>query len=215
MRDKVCYLDFDGTLVDCLPRMYQFFLDWFPGGGGGLLDFDEYKTVKRLRMDEAEIIERLTGRKIDKELYAALKLAHMEDSEYLALDEVFPYVFAALKSLREEYLVRIVSRRERSDAFMHEATRLGFADAVDSIMCIPHNGRTKSEIITETYGREFASSFVGDTEDDMESALALGARAFFVCSGVRSKCFSVSYGDEICCTDTFSEAVEFILGSAK
>lgn len=182
-----CFIDFDGTIVSNKQRLYNFFKDNIKIEFKNTLTIDEFWNLKRLGINEAEWINKVYSACIDIGLWNKLKAEKIETYEYLKYDELFEFSINSLKKLSKSYKLILVSRRDKKDNLLQELQELGLSSLFDDINILPHNILSKS---TQLLGKYFITKedlFIGDTEDDISSALKLNVTPVFVKSGIRSE----------------------------
>lgn len=182
-----CYIDFDGTIVSNKKRLYQFFLDHIPEQFKNCLTEDEFWLLKRMRINEIDWLNNVFKAEIDRNRYDAQKVKEIESEIYLQLDYLIDPSEEALKKIKEQYNVVLVSRRTNADALRKEIDRLGVSKYLKNIIIGPHDNTAKSEYIRRMEHVHDEDILIGDTEDDIVSGKELGITTYFVKSGIRSE----------------------------
>lgn len=187
LNKKKCFIDFDGTIVCNKRRLYKFFLNNIEKKYEEVFTEDEFWTLKRLGVNEIDWINSKFCESISKKNWNDKKIKLIETEEYLKYDRLFSYSKQALEKLSEDYQLILISRRSNASGLLSQLEELEIKNLLDEILIVPHDNQTKAEFILRNnikVGNE--DIFIGDTEDDIDSGIALGVKVFFVKSGIRS-----------------------------
>jgi phosphoglycolate phosphatase-like HAD superfamily hydrolase len=180
---KQLILDLDGTLLDIRKKYYAVYKESFPAP---LLSESEFWRLKR-------------AKKLPPSTPEAFHI--LESERYLAYDSLFPFSVNILQSLiKKGHILHLVSARRNAGTGYTQVKHLGIIDYFNSVD-IGHDGKsvvdTKMTFIKKwlPVGTPFA--LIGDTEDDINSAKALGGIAIAVKSGIRNKRYLLRFSPDI------------------
>jgi len=182
-------VDLDGTVVDCAARHYACYVDVSKRLGIACLDANTYWTMKRRRVPWSKIASE-AGVKADSERLEHEFVASIEDPAYLKLDTVYSGASSALASLRQiTSVVILTTMRRQAIRLERQLADLGIATLFDRVSC-----RGTSDVVSKAVIARDALpagagtlAWIGDTEEDVTGARALGATAWAVHGGMRDR----------------------------
>lgn len=180
-------MDFDGPINDNSRRLYQFMINNVSIDISSVISVEEFWTLKRLGIHEADWVGNILGIVISKEKWDRRKSIEIEKESYLRYDQMHLGAKDALREIAKYYNVVIVTRRNNADGVKKQIEKYGLNSLISSLLVIPQGTVTKAEIISNHFVVGANDIFVGDTEDDISSGLELGIETVFVLSGIRSK----------------------------
>lgn len=183
-----CFLDFDGTLVSNEIRLYEFFLKNLPPNYKHILTKEEFWGLKKMGIHEVDWLNDKCNLDINKDKWNKEKKRVIEYDEYLSLDTKFNFTDNVLTKLREQYIIILISRRDRIEGLFNELKQMNLINYFNNIEVLSHNDETKADRISENYDFQRKGSILaGDTEDDIEAGISLSICTYFVLSGIRGK----------------------------
>lgn len=185
----IVILDLDGTVLDVTERWYRVHTDLAEEYGYEPLPREQYIGAKRQRCPEEEIMSGTTIVPERLSEYVAQRTDLLESADYLALDSPREGMLEMVEELSREFPVFLVTKRRNNALCMSQLVKLGIAHHLSDVIIT--GNRTKLESIKElriaNTDRRFA--VIGDSEDDIRLAHAIGAPAVVLTGGVRSERF--------------------------
>lgn len=187
---KRIFFDLDGPIIDVAPKFYQIYMDIFHKHGQATLSLQEYWELKRNRIPEPEIVQR-TASAAFVQPYIEERLAVIENIEYLATDQVQEGVTNLLRRLQLEYVLTLVTLRNRRQTLNWELEHFQLGQYFEEILTRENNHgdhEIKVRLIRDYCGALHAEGIlIGDTEADIRAAQELGLVACGVSFGIRSR----------------------------
>ncbi len=180
-------LDFDGTIVDFSLRSYQCYLHCLDALDiREHLPFSDYWAMKRARAPMHVILGNHAPR---IEAYHTLWMNTIEQPAFLLLDRLIPGAFDWLQKAQETHFLFLLSKRQFADRLLQELERLRIAPFFSRVLVVSHaTGKKSVEIRRQPDFHDLSFAFwVGDTEEDIQSAHEIGIPAIAVASGVRNE----------------------------
>tara|TARA_Y100000310_G_scaffold345367_1_gene464178 strand:- start:2393 stop:3016 length:624 start_codon:yes stop_codon:yes gene_type:complete len=175
-------LDFDGVLVDPMPRLYAIHKDLFEEYGATPLDYEEYRDLKRKPVKESEFVTPLLGENTEEYLQRRLEL--IETQEYLSQDKLFDFSIDCLKRLKEKHTIVLWTARSNKKELHKEIEEKQIADFFDQVIV----SEEKEEKLDVIPGFDPSNSIiVGDTEVEVRIAQEHKIKCIAVNSGMRRK----------------------------
>lgn len=169
------FFDLDGTLINPRKRLHTLFVEL----SGSQIGFDEYWKCKDKGLNQAQMLEHIGYRYSCRE-FNKRWLEEIERKDLLSLDEVFTDVPPLLESLRT-YKIKmfIVTNRQSYENLEWELLQFGISGYFDAVIstfqkCSKDEAVVKLGLCTEN------SVFVGDSEEDMNAARALGINGILI-----------------------------------
>lgn len=194
------FLDFDGTLVDVMPRFHAIFSDYLVAKGFSPITLSEYSRFKRLYSYDPEIFKALN---IDLpwEEYREWKVSRVESLSYLRLDKLIGkprYVIERLKN--RGYSIVLLSARRIRENLIKELEWLKISDLFDDVLVTEtYEIDSKVQKLAQIAGN--GDIVVGDSETELAAARELGIRHFGVATGLRSAEFLFENGARVVLRD--------------
>lgn len=182
------FLDLDGPLLEGKYRHYKCYEDIIKKYGGDILDIDTYWELKRNKVTRDVVLEKSNFKESYNVFFDAW-MKNIEDKKYLKLDILKPNVIEILRQWKNisNSIVLVTMRQNR--AFLIEQLKdLGVYNLLDEIIdCPPQRKNTKYEALKH---KNFKTAiFIGDTEEDIETAKMLNIKSIGIISGLRKKEF--------------------------
>lgn len=176
-------LDLDGTILDSRARLHSLFCKLAPGV---MPDRSVYWEHKRVPRSHRWILANVAGwDEGEIQAFEAEWLRKIEEPEYLALDELAPGAFDAIRSLSTHASVHLLTARRSPGNLKRQLEQLGLLNCFTSIMATGA-GRSKVETVrAHAIALEASDVLVGDTGEDVEAARSLGLVSVAICSGFR------------------------------
>jgi len=196
-------VDLDGTLLDTRARHHAAYADTVHALGGEPLPLARVWRAKR----RGVAWDRLLEPNVDPDRFLDLWRGRIEADDMLALDRLQPGAMAALQLLaRRGRRAVLVTARRRRDALARQLQGLSLAAAFDAV--IATGGGPKHAPITDP---ERVCRWIGDTEEDIAAARALGVPVTAVTNGIRcASRLAAARPDDL--APTFGVAVRRLLG---
>ncbi len=182
-----CFIDFDGTIVSNKKRLYYFYINNIPTQFQGLIDINDFWTLKRYGIHEIEWLNNKLNANINRVEYDEKKKELIETEQYIQFDELFPFSISALKRISKDFSLILVSRRSNPQQLMKEIEIFNITSFFTNFIILPHGNQTKANAITQQYQIQNNDILIGDTEDDIKSGCLLKINTYFVLSGIRDK----------------------------
>lgn len=182
---KTIWLDFDGTVVDILPRYYQVLSDYiFPER----MRFEDYCKLKRGGNKDHEIIHELTGQDIDVPDYMKYKREYLEKKHYLRMDKRIGNPVMNYTLLKQTgYTVTILTQRNNRKNFESQLGWIQEKQICDGYVVVkPQPGENVKKNFLERHAL-YGDIVIGDSRMELECAQIDGVRVFIVDTGLISK----------------------------
>lgn len=183
----VLVLDFDGTLVDTLPRHYAVYCLISDTLKTTPLPYLTYCQFRREGLNNIEVLLHQGLKRSDQKMAESLWLEKIESLEMLRIDRLFPRVKNWLHEISQTYKLVLVTLRNAPELLKKQLDWLGLSDYFQQILILNHQSNaalTKKKAVKEgVQGKILA--WIGDTEVDMEAAKKLKVRPIGVTSGMR------------------------------
>jgi phosphoglycolate phosphatase-like HAD superfamily hydrolase len=171
-------VDLDGTLLDTRRRHHAVYVEALQALGGDPLSLAAYWRAKR----RATPWPRLLGASLDAARFLEIWADRIEAADMLALDGLHPGVERALDRLAAaDYRAVLVTARRQAAALDAQLRDLGLDRRFERVVATA--GRAKA-LALEAVGR--VDAWIGDTEEDVAAARALGVPVTAVTNGIRS-----------------------------
>jgi len=196
----IVFLDFDGTLVDVMPRFHAIFSEYLLAKGFSPPNLSEYRRLKRLHNYDPEIFKALNV-DVAWEDYREWKVNRVESTSYLYLDRLIGEPHYVVERLRDcGYSVVLLSARRIRENLLAELEWLKISDLFDDVL-------VTEEYEIDSKARKLAKIakngdiIVGDSETELTAAKELGIRHFGVTTGLRSADFLFENGARVVLCD--------------
>lgn len=187
--------DLDGPIINCEERYHRVYCDCVREFGGNALEQPKYWSLKRQRVKEADIL-RLSG--VDEsglEPCNALRIARIEQKEYLAVDTLQKDILAILAGLRPLFSgLFCITLRKNETALREQLRSLGIDRCFDAVLTgyneTEPGWKIKADLLRRHIGmtaRIDGGWFVGDTETDLLAGRALGLQTAAMINGIRTE----------------------------
>ena len=177
-------IDFDGTIIDASRRDYALYVSIMCTMQHDVLTFEEYWPLRKQSVILGKLLA-MTGC-TDVGRYAALRHLHAEDEAFQIHNSMLPGAFEALERLSRHHSCYLVTARANRENLLREVKQF---DLERFFVQIVNTAGPKLQALKDL-GIE---AIIGDTENDVEPALALGIKSIAVTSGIRSRAFLESF----------------------
>lgn len=183
---QAVFLDLDGPILEGKYRHYACYADIIQKDGGKALSLDEYWKLKRKKTKRDEIL-RLSEYPKGYDDFFSQWLANIEKPKYLELDRLKPDAAETLYRWKETGIsLYLVTLRQSKVNLLNELVRFNILRALDEILCCDYRIK-QSKLLAIQKANLHAEVFIGDTEQDEETAKALHIPFFAIVSGLREK----------------------------
>lgn len=182
------FLDLDGPILEGKHRHYRCYEDIIKKYGGTALGIDYYWELKRNKITRNIVLEKSNFQK-SYEIFLKEWMENIENEKYLILDALKPEVVETLKSWKNVAdKIILVTMRQNRQYLLNQLDRLGILFLLDEVIdCPPERKNTKYEALKN---KNFEKAiFIGDTEEDTNTAKKLGIKSIGITNGLRKKEF--------------------------
>lgn len=194
MRDKILFIDLDGTIIDASLRLYHLHQDILKQSGFTTpYSREEYLALKRKKTPEREIISFIP--KHYQDFYLQQREKYMEYWEHLAKDILFPWSKEALEQLQRHNTLILCTRRKKTGFLLRQLQHLGIDDLFHDY--VVSFGQKAEMIERHPLFLPQKAVIIGDTEAEIETGKLLGIKTVAVLSGYRNKEFLESYHPDL------------------
>lgn len=192
---KQIIVDLDGTLLDNKFRHYACYADILNSLGMNVLTIEEFWNLKRQAQPVYSVLEKTNAQSKVKK-FTDEWLDGIENNKYLEKDLVHDGVFDVLNFLKEKnfYLALVTMRNDRQ-RLIEQLKYLGLYDFFDVVVSIGREQKLSKSDAVKKYlnSNNVFELWVGDTEQDIESARLLGIKMCAVTNGIRDREFIGNY----------------------
>jgi len=182
------FLDLDGPILEGKNRHFQCYSEILKDFGGTPLNSERYWNLKRARVPRDQVLE-ASKFGASYETFANEWMERIESEKFLSFDVLKPKIRETLSEWRELFnnvSIELVTMRQSRPNLEAQLKRLNVIDCFDVITdCPPMRANTKYQALK---GRKFNRAiFIGDTEEDVNTAKLLGIPSIGVLNGIRDK----------------------------
>lgn len=182
------FLDLDGPLLEGKYRHHKCYEDIIKKYGGKVLDIDTYWELKRSKITRDVVLEK-SDFQDSYDVFFEAWMKNIEDEKYLQVDTLKPKVIETLgkwKNIADKIV--LVTMRQNRTFLLQQLKDLGVYDLLDEIIdCPPERKNTKYEALKS---KKFDKAiFIGDTEEDTNTAKMLNMKSIGITNGLRKKEF--------------------------
>jgi len=182
------FLDLDGPILEGMHRHYQCYKDIIASFGGTPLNIEVYWDMKRSKVTRDIILKESNFQASYADFFESW-MNKIESQPYLELDLLKPKVSATLASWKNitDNIV-LVTMRQKRDNLIQQLKYLEIYSFFDEVIdCPPHRKNTKYEALKH---KAFNSAiFIGDTEEDTNTAKKLNITSIGITNGLRKRQF--------------------------
>lgn len=182
------FLDLDGPILEGKKRHYECYKDIVNKFGGKVLDIDTYWDLKTSKIKRDVILEKSDFQGTYNDFFDEW-MKNIENEKYLKLDFLKPKVSEALKRFQNiTSKILLVTMRQNRDFLIQQLKELKVYEYFDEIIdCPPQRENTKYEALRS---KKFKKAiFIGDTEEDINTAKLLNIKSIGITNGLRKKEF--------------------------
>ncbi|MCT7520064.1 HAD family hydrolase [Aliarcobacter cryaerophilus] len=182
------FLDLDGPILEGKFRHYTCYKYIIKKYGGNVIDVDAYWELKRGKVTRDILLEKSNFRE-SYEVFFKEWMNTIENEEYLRLDTLKPNVVETLKSWKNiTDKIVLVTMRQNREYLLNQLDRLGILCLLNEVIdCPPQRKNTKYEALKDKIFNN--AIFIGDTEEDTNTAKMLGIKSIGITNGLRDKKF--------------------------
>lgn len=188
MKFDYIFLDLDGPILEGKNRHYQCYKDIIDKHGGNILDIDTYWDMKTSKITRDVLLNKSDFQGSYSEFFEEW-MKNIEDEKYLTLDILKPQVFETLDRWTKltSNMVLVTMRQNRA-FLIQQLKNLKVHDFFDEIIdCPPQRENTKYEALKNKNFKK--AIFIGDTEEDTNTAKMLGIKSVGITNGLRKRNF--------------------------
>jgi phosphoglycolate phosphatase-like HAD superfamily hydrolase len=208
---KTVYVDFDGTIVDVMPRYHGILESYIKREKFIEIDFNKYKSLKRKGIKDYDIVKRLCeGNEIDLEDYLKFKRLNLENFKWLKKDIIIGSPEEAYHKLQNQgYRVVLLTQRYIEKNLHKQVKMLNIEKCFDEIIVVKPlpNQNAKIKYLKNIINIE--DIIIGDSRDEMETAEKLNIAGFFVTSGLWNESFAGPIAQVF---NNYNTVVDYIVG---
>jgi len=182
------FLDLDGPVLEGKYRHYQCYKDIIDVYGGDVLNIDTYWDMKRSKVSRDIILSRSNFKGSYQDFLTAW-MSNIEKEKYLKLDFVKPEAIETIKQWENvSDKTVLVTMRQNRVFLINQLKSLGVYSILhEVIQCPPQKNNAKYESLKD---KKFTSAiFIGDTEEDTNTAKMLRIKSIGITNGLRKKEF--------------------------
>ncbi len=189
------YFDFDGTLIDVREKYFALYSEFMSGRKGVLLSKEQFWSLKRMKGGDSLILQQSGLDRESPQLFRAFIREHVETSDFLDKDVLFPGVEDFLKEISRHHTCRIITSRRNRERFIAQIESLGIGAYFDGFVVAPKLDLSnpqythKATVLKNYVDCPERFIIVGDTEDDILTGRQLNIQSFAVTSGIRERAF--------------------------
>ena len=182
------FLDLDGPILEGKNRHYQCYKDIIEKHGGNILDIDTYWDMKTSKITRDILLNKSDFQGSYSEFFEEW-MKNIEDEKYLTLDILKPQVFETLdRWTKLTNKIVLVTMRQNREFLIQQLKNLKVHDFFDEIIdCPPQRKNTKYEALKNTNFKK--AIFIGDTEEDTNTAKMLNIKSIGITNGLRKNEF--------------------------
>lgn len=186
--------DFDGTLIDARPRVYEVFQSLVPVSE---LSFDDYWALKRSGIGHEQILkDTFFYSDTDFKRFSASWLKEIERPTWLALDTPFEGVTQLLNDLCGHWTLYLATSRQSKAGVLDQIRTFGWEFVFKNVLVTEHSIE-KTRLISCNMKLMRNDWFVGDTGHDILVGKELGVRTAAVLSGFLSRDRLMEYQPDV------------------
>jgi phosphoglycolate phosphatase-like HAD superfamily hydrolase len=179
-KEKIIF-DLDGTILNVYDRDYYVYADIIREFERKVLPRLEYDWYRKIQVPIAEILIASDAHDIITE-FLEERSKRIENSSYLCLDTLIVGAKEILEAVYGQYELHLVTARFDKNATNDQLWSLGIRELFHDVVLT--SGQSKRPIFESLNN---VVCVVGDTENDIVPAKALGIKAIAVMSGIRSR----------------------------
>lgn len=192
------FFDLDGTLLDSRQRLYQLFQSLVIESN---LSFSEYWELKRNKVNHKAILSEKYNYSDEKYFdFEARWMKEIELKKWLDLDIPFARVTDALKILKADHTLYVVTARQSKENATAQINNLGWKSLFKDIL-VTEQTKTKQELIRSTVITDSSDWIIGDTGNDILTGKKLGIQTIAVLSGFLNKEKLLQYNPDLIIND--------------
>ncbi len=186
--NKTAFIDFDGTVIDVIPRYYGILCQYLEHYGDLTIPFEQYKEIKRTGAKDHEIVNAFVPHAdFDIADYLEFKRSNLEDLNWLSKDVLIGDPFYAYKSLKKMgFQVFLLTQRRNKENLIIQLDLLGITSCFDEIVVVHPKPNDNVKFL---YLKEHSSNkdvIIGDSIVEITAAKQLNLEYYFVESGLFS-----------------------------
>jgi len=184
--NKVIIFDLDGTLINVRERLYSLHLFFSNKYNLKTMPINKYWKCKRAGLSEKNIMKMINSNSSLINKYVNERLDHIEDDQYLSMDQLKNGVIKTLSSLSKKYCLILLTQRKNKVQCLKQLKELSILKYFDQIKI--SGLKTKSYIIQTELKDTIDKNtiLIGDTGEDADVANKFGFRSILLSDGIRN-----------------------------
>ncbi|MHC1682485.1 MAG: HAD family hydrolase [Clostridiaceae bacterium] len=194
---NIIFIDLDGTILDGKDKHYKCYIDIIKNNGEPL-EIEEYWNLKR-KKTSLDLILQKSKYKYSTEKFLKEWYEKIESYNYMKYDKLKPEIESALnRFVNFGYKIILVTKRRNKKNLVKQLNELGISKYFHDVYCNDFGVNSKIKMVKDI---DFDNAlFIGDTEEDIETAKYLDIKSIAVMNGIREKKFLYKadyYYDEV------------------
>lgn len=195
--------DLDGTLINSQSRLYCLFAELCKENN---FSYTEYWSLKRNFLPQKVLLEKFLHYSEDQiKLFNKLFLEKVEEPKRMQLDTPVAGILEALKTLKRNHSLYIVTNRQSHHETVKQIERFGWTNFFEGIL-VTQQKVHKLDVIKNNLQTTTEDVFVTDTGEDIATAHQLGLIAVAVTWGISNKKLLQQYNPDYI-IDTVSDLI--------
>lgn len=181
------FTDLDGPILDGKLRHYECYRNIILESNGIPLSIDEYWKLKRAKVKRDEVLA-LSYYPDSYNTFFQKWLDRIEQPEYLELDVLKPDAKAVLERWSKAYTLYLVTLRQSEQNLLSQLNRLQIRSYFNQIICCDYQKHYAKYEAIKHFSCQRAV-FIGDTEEDMNTADKCNIPFIAITNGLREKAY--------------------------
>src|SRR3990167_228232 len=186
---RVIFIDLDGTILNNDRRWYRLHLDLAKSYRFQPINRTTYLQAKKNNINERIIIQKtnIVPHKINA--YIKKRINLLEIQKYLLFDKVKPGMRGFLKKFANNYQLILVTKRNKPRNCLSQLNQTHLLPYFSKVIITKQDEKDRKVRKYLSQKQIQDSVFVGDTEDDYQTARKLKINCLLVTYGARNKNF--------------------------
>ncbi|MBS3115386.1 HAD family hydrolase [Candidatus Woesearchaeota archaeon] len=194
MKNKIIYIDLDGTVLDVSDRLYFFYKNFM--NGNKKLKKNSYWNFKKIKISEDAIVRKTCSDEGFIKKYIKQRKKFLEAEKLLKHDKLIKSSIVAIKKFKKNNKLILLTARSMKSNLFKELKRMKILNFFDKVLS--SNAVSKKDMILNdgSFNRK-KSVIVGDTEEDIRAGKSLKIKTIAVLTGIRSKKYLKQYKPDL------------------